>query len=78
MHQFHLIKHLLSIKLPQAVKVQFLLCLNKGLTAMKIIIIITTIAIIFMIVTVKFPYSPILHYTFSSWIEKTMHCHWEN
>ena len=31
---------------------------------------------------VKFPYSPILHYAFSSWIEKTMtktiDCHWEN
>ena len=33
---------------------------------------------------VKFPHSPmpILHYAFSSWIEKTMtktiHCHWEN
>ena len=31
---------------------------------------------------VKFPHSPILHYTFSSWTEKTMtktiHCHWEN
>ena len=30
---------------------------------------------------VKFPHSPILHYAFSSWIEKTMtktiHCHWE-
>ena len=30
----------------------------------------------------KFPHSPILHYVFSSWIEKTMtktiHCHWEN
>ena len=32
--------------------------------------------------TVKFPHSLILHYAFSSWIEKTMtktvHCHWEN
>ena len=32
--------------------------------------------------TVKFPHSPILHYAFSSWIEKTMnktiHSHWEN
>ena len=31
---------------------------------------------------VKFPHSTILHYAFSSWIEKTMtkkiHCHWEN
>ena len=31
---------------------------------------------------VKFPHSPILHYAFSSWIEKTMtitiHCHREN
>ena len=31
---------------------------------------------------VKFPYSPILHNVFSSWIEKTMtktiHFHWEN
>ena len=31
---------------------------------------------------VKFPHSPILHYAFSSWIEKTMtktiDCHWEN
>ena len=31
---------------------------------------------------VKFPHSPILHYAFSSWIEKTMtktiHCHCEN
>ena len=31
---------------------------------------------------VKFPHSPILHYTFSYWIEKTMtktiHCRWEN
>ena len=30
---------------------------------------------------VKFPHSPILHYAFSSWIEKTMtktiHHHWE-
>ena len=33
-------------------------------------------------IVVKFPHSPILHYAFSSWIEKTMtktiHCHWEN
>ena len=32
--------------------------------------------------SVKFPYSPTLHYAFSSWIEKTttktIHCHWEN
>ena len=32
--------------------------------------------------SVKFAHSPILHYTFSSWIEKTMkktiHRHWEN
>ena len=32
--------------------------------------------------SVKFPHSPIPHYAFSSWIEKTMtktiHCHWEN
>ena len=32
--------------------------------------------------SVKFPHSPILHYVFSSWIEKTVkktiHCHWEN
>ena len=32
--------------------------------------------------SVKFPHSPILHYAFSSWIEKTMnktiHRHWEN
>ena len=32
--------------------------------------------------SVKFPYSPTLHYVFSSWIEKTttktIHCHWEN
>ena len=31
---------------------------------------------------VKFPHSPILHYAFSSWLEKimtkTIHCHWEN
>ena len=31
---------------------------------------------------VKFPHSTILHYAFSSWIEKTMtkkiHCNWEN
>ena len=31
---------------------------------------------------VKFLHRPILHYAFSSWIEKTMtktmHCHWEN
>ena len=31
---------------------------------------------------VKFPHDPILHYTFSSWKEKTMtktvHWHWEN
>ena len=31
---------------------------------------------------VKFPHSPLLHYAFSSQIEKTMtktiHCHWEN
>ena len=31
---------------------------------------------------VKFPHSPILHYAFSSWIEKamtkTIHCRWEN
>ena len=31
---------------------------------------------------VKFPHSPILHYAFSSWTEKTMtktiDCHWEN
>ena len=31
---------------------------------------------------VKFRHSPILHYAFSSWIEKamtkTIHCHWEN
>ena len=34
------------------------------------------------IILVKFPHSPILHYAFSSWIEKTttktIHCHWEN
>ena len=33
-------------------------------------------------ISVKFPHSPILHYVFSSWIEKTIkktiHCHWEN
>ena len=33
-------------------------------------------------VRVKFPHSPILHYAFSSWIEKTMtktiDCHWED
>ena len=32
--------------------------------------------------SIKFAHSPILHYTFSSWIEKTMkktiHRHWEN
>ena len=32
-------------------------------------------------IPVKFPHSPILHYAFSSWIEKTMtktiDCHWE-
>ena len=32
--------------------------------------------------SVKFAHSPILHYAFSSWIEKTMkktiHRHWEN
>ena len=32
--------------------------------------------------SVKFPHSPILHYAFSSWIEKlmtkTVDCHWEN
>ena len=32
--------------------------------------------------SVKFPHSSILHYAFSSWIEKTrtktIHCHWEN
>ena len=32
--------------------------------------------------SVKFPHSPLLHYAFSSRIEKTMtktiHCHWEN
>ena len=32
-------------------------------------------------ISVKFPHSPILHYVFSSWIEKTIkkktiHCHW--
>ena len=31
---------------------------------------------------IKFPHSPILHYAFSSWVEKTMtktiRCHWEN
>ena len=35
-----------------------------------------------VVVRVKFPHSPILHYPFSSWIEKTVtktiHCHWEN
>ena len=32
--------------------------------------------------SIKFAHSPILHYAFSSWIEKTMkktiHLHWEN
>ena len=36
----------------------------------------------FVILLVKFPHSPILHYAFSSWIEKTttktIHCPWEN
>ena len=35
-----------------------------------------------LVVWVKFPHSPILHYAFSSWIEETMpktiHRHWEN
>ena len=34
-----------------------------------------------VLILVKFPYSPILHYAFSSWIEKTMtktiRCQWE-
>ena len=38
--------------------------------------------IIIVVLRVKFPHSPVLHYAFSSWIEKTMtktiHCHWEN
>ena len=35
-----------------------------------------------VILMVKFPHSPILHYALSSWIEKTttktIHCPWEN
>ena len=30
------------------------------------------------LMSAKFPHSPILHYAFSSWIEKTIHFHWEN
>ena len=39
-------------------------------------------SLVVLMMLVKFRHSPILHYAFSSWIEKamtkTIHCHWEN